>query len=95
MLNGQILVYRYNGLHNSRNNVERNVYTLRDVNAADSNVFRESIMDALDEVPPGKGYVLIKYNGKIYIAEKDCNDVNKPYIRHEVKFHPLANRFTI
>jgi hypothetical protein len=93
MIAGQILVYRFNGLWNSKPNVDRNLFTVRDVdNVA---VFRSMIEEALDEVPPGKGYVLARWSGKTFICEKDVNKPEIGYIRHEVLYHPLLSKFTV
>lgn len=89
---GQILVYRYNGLHNAKPGVKRNYHTLIDIN--DKNEFRNKIIDSLDCVQAGKGYVLVKYNGKMFICEKDLNDYEKDYVRHNINYHPLQNVFT-
>lgn len=93
MIVGQILIYRFNGLHNAKVGVPRNHFTIRDV--TDVNEFKGAVHDALDEVPPGKGYVLIKWKGLIYIAEKDVCNPQTDYIRHQVKYHPLMDRFSI
>lgn len=93
MIAGQILVYRFNGLWNAKENVDRNLFTVRDV--PDSKVFRHMIEEALDEVPPGRGYVLARWSGKTFICEKDVTDPNVGYIRHEVLYHPLLDKFTV
>ena len=92
MITGQILVYHFNGLHNAKEGVERNLYTLRDVNVNTGDEFKSSIVDALDEVPPGRGYALIKWEGRIFLAEKDSNDPDLDYVRHEVTWHPLIDK---
>lgn len=95
MITGQIIVYRYNSLINSRKGVPRNIYTLKDINVATKEQFRQSIEDSLDEIPPGKGYALVKWNGRMFLAEKDLNNPLKDYVRHEVSYHPLQKIFTI
>lgn len=40
------------------------------------------------------GYVLAQFNGKLFQCERDPVDPDKPYIRHTVKYHPLAKFFT-
>ncbi len=95
MIKGQILVYRFNGLHNAKSGVNRYIFSLRDVDVDQPIEFKHAVKDALDEVPPGKGYVLIKWSGKMFIAEKDINNPGLSYIRHEIKWHPLQDKFTI
>lgn len=40
------------------------------------------------------GYVLIKFGERLFQCERDNLDPTKPYIRHEIKYHPLAKLFT-
>lgn len=40
------------------------------------------------------GYVLASFNDKLFLCERDPVDPNKPYVRHTVKYHPLASLFT-
>lgn len=95
MLTGQLLIYRYNGLHNAKSGVDRNNYRIEDVRVETKGEFKEKVHDALDEVPPGRGYVLIRWDGKTFIAEKDPNKPETDYIRHEIKHHPLLDKFTV
>ena len=95
MLTGQLLIYRYNGLYNAKPGVERNHYRLEDVNVNTPEEFKNKIRDALDEVPSGRGYVLIRYQSKTYIAENDHNNPHLDYIRHEIKWHPLLDKLTV
>jgi hypothetical protein len=92
---GQIMVYRYNGIHNAKQGVDRNSYTLRNVNVNTGEEFRNEIKNSLDEVPPGQGYVLVKWNGKAFICELDPNDSTVEYVRHSIGYHPLLSKFTI
>ncbi len=92
-MQGQLIVYHFNGLHNAKEGVERNQFTL--LNVPDTVDFRTFIEDTLDTVPPGKGYVLVKWKDRMFICEKDLNNHNLNYVRHEVRYHPLANQFTI
>lgn len=90
---GQILVYRFNGLWNAKEGIDRNLYSIRDVLTKEQ--FKPMIEEALDEVPPGRGYVLARWSGKTYICEKDSNDPTKDYVRHEVNYHPLLSKFSL
>lgn len=95
MYKGQLIVYRFNGLHNAKKGVDRNHYRLDDVAVNTKEKFKEKICDALDEVPPGRGYVLIKWEDKVFLAEKDPNKPEIGYIRNEIVWHPLLDKFTI
>jgi hypothetical protein len=90
---GQILVYRYNNLINAKENVDRDLFYLKDVPSSD--LFKHMIEESLDEFPPGKGYILARWSGKTFLCEKDPNNPNIPYIRHQVNYHPLLSKFTI
>lgn len=95
MIEGQILIYRYNGLHNAKEGVDRNSFTITNVEGTDKDCFRMAIEDALDSVPSGKGYVLIKWKNRLFICEKDLNNPEVSYVRHEIAYHPLQDKFTI
>jgi hypothetical protein len=95
MFIGQILIYRFNTVENAKKGNPRNLFTIKDVVTEKPDEFKHAVQDALDEVPPGKGYLLVKYHGKIHIVEKNPNHPELEYIRHEIKYHPLANQFTI
>lgn len=95
MLTGQLLIYRFNGLHNAKAGVDRNHYRIENISVNTKEEFKEKVHDALDEVPPGRGYVLIRWKNKTFIAEKDPNKPEADYIRHEILFHPLMSRFSI
>jgi hypothetical protein len=95
MLTGQLIVYRFNGLHNAKKGIDRNHYRVEDINVTTPEEFKHRIRDALDEVPSGRGYVLVRYKNKTYIAENDPNNPKSDYIRHEITYHPLLEKFTI
>lgn len=40
------------------------------------------------------GYILVKYKGRLFQCERDNVNPSNPYVRHEVRYHPLANLFT-
>ncbi len=90
---GQYLIYHFNNLDNAKAGCPRNIFERKDVETLSE--FKPAIEEALDQVFPGKGYVLVKWNKKLFICEKDLNNPNTDYIRTEVKYHPLANQFTI
>ncbi len=93
MFIGQIMVYRYNDLSNAEVGRQRNIYTLRDVKVETASEFKEAVQEALDEVPPGKGYALVRWNGRTFKCEKDKNNPHVDYVRHEILYHPLLSAF--
>ena len=95
MITGQLLIYSFNGLYNAKAGVKRNHYRIENVAVITAEEFKEKVNDALDEVPPGKGYVLIRWNNKTFIAEKDPNKPEAGYVRHEIRHHPLISAFTV
>lgn len=94
MITGQILLYHYNSLSNSKENDKRNDFSLKTVQVETSEQFRESITDSMDHIRPGQGYALVKWSGRMFICEKDLNQPSIPYVRHEIKYHPLNHVFT-
>lgn len=95
MIHGQIITYRYNGLYNSKAGIDRNLFTLSEVNVHSAEQFREEIANHLDHIEGGKGYVLVKWSGRMFLCERDLNNPKTPYVRHEVTYHPLMAEFTI
>jgi hypothetical protein len=95
MIKGKLIVYRYNGLIQSREGAERNIYNLKEISAATPDGFKNQIRDSLDEVPPGKGYVLVKWSDRLFMCEQDINNPDVDYIRHEITYHPLAGVFDV
>jgi len=93
MIKGQIIVYHYNGLYNNSKGFTRNNFTIKDIELKTKEEFPVAIADSLDEVPPGQGYALVKWNNRMFICEKDLNNPTVDYIRHEISYHPLMNNF--
>jgi hypothetical protein len=94
MFIGQILIYHYNGLANAVAEADRNIFRLKDVNEPTADLFKERILESLDEIIPGTGYLLVKWNNKLFLCEKDTNNPNVPYVRHELQWHPLQFAFS-
>lgn len=42
-----------------------------------------------------QGYILAKYEGKMFMCELNNIDRNKPYVKHEVTFHPHQDKFVV
>jgi hypothetical protein len=95
MFTGQILVYRLNGIHNVIQGMDRNIYALKNISVETTAEFKQIIEDALDEVPAGKGYALVKWSNNLFVCEKDINNPKIGYIRTEINYHPLMHLFTI
>lgn len=94
MYTGKLLVCRYNGLFNAKPNEPRNLFTKIPVSVEKPEQFKEIIHQALDTFPPGKGYVLVSYKDKYFICEKDANDPEGDYVRHEItgNHHPFLDK---
>jgi hypothetical protein len=94
MFIGQILIYRFNSLHNATGEFDRNLFQLKDVSEQKKEMFQERILESLDEIIPGTGYVLVKWCGRLFLCEKDTNNPDVPYVRNELQWHPLQFAFS-
>ncbi len=94
MFTGQILVYQFNDLSNAKEGVDRNRYSIRKVQVETKKEFKSAIEDSLDEFPPGKGYALVRWGGRNFLCEKDVNNPQRDYVRHEISYHPLLTKFS-
>ena len=55
---------------------------------------RPTIQKKFDTVLKGvPGYVLVSFNGKLWQCERNANNPNKPYVRNEITYHPLYEKF--
>lgn len=95
MITAQLLVYHYNGIHNNSKGMDRDVYVLKNVEVSTKKEFQQLIADTLNSIQIGKGYVLVKWDKRLFICEKDSNLPQIPYIRQELKYHPLMNVFDL
>ena len=95
MYNGQLMIYHYNGLHNATEQTERNVFVLKNVNEPTKELFQKQITNALDSIPLGKGYVLVKLNHQYFNCEKDFNNLNLDFVGNETMYHPYMDKFTV
>jgi hypothetical protein len=93
MFTGQILIYHYNDISNAKPNCKRNIYSLKSIKINTSLELQQAIEDCLDEVKPGKGYVLVNWQGKLHICEKDLNNPKHPYVNRKISYHPFMNVF--
>ena len=82
-----------NGYHNHSGG-DRNLVELLD-QTTDKEI-KDRIAKALSEFNVQRpGYVLVKWNGKMYMCELNNIDRTKPYVKHEVSFHPLQDKFVL
>lgn len=93
MYTGQLMIYKFNGLHNAIANANRNIYSIYPIQSPTKEEFQSHIVNALDEVPPGRGYVIVKWKNQFYMCQKDPNNPNHPYVRTVLKWHPLLDKF--
>jgi len=88
---GQVIVIRYNGIHNAKlGEDKRNLYALKDFDFDTIEEYYNFIADCFDEIPVGNGYVLANLNRRM-IMYKDCNNVKTNH--HSINYHPLSNAF--
>jgi len=89
----QLIAIRYNGRFNAYGGA-RNVFTK--VEVTDKGKIKEAILETfkgvLGEHP---GCVLVKFDNKMFLCERDTVNKEKVYTRHEVAYHPHMKEFTI
>ena len=57
--------------------------------------FKTIIQEFFDKHLKGvAGYILVDFNGKLWQAERDPVNPNKPYVRHSVRYSPIAKLFS-
>lgn len=89
----QLLKVYLNGYHNHSGG-DRDLVELLDL--TEEKEIKDRIAKALNEFTVQRpGYVLVKWNGKMYMCEKNNICHTKPYVKHEVSFHPLQNKFAV
>ena len=87
----QLLKVYLNGYHNHSGG-DRDLVELLD-QTTDVEI-KDRIAKALSEFTVQlPGYVLVKFNNKMYMCEKNNICHTKPYVKHEVSFHSLQDRF--
>lgn len=88
----QILVVFQNTLGNSGAGATRNRFEIEDV--LDINIIKERVRTNLGKLANG-GHVVVKWEGKLFVCEKNNVEPDKDYIRHEITYHPHQAKFTI
>lgn len=89
----QLIVVVYNTRKNAYEGA-RNAFIK--VEVTDKGKIKEAILGAFkDQLGEHRGCVLVKYDGKMFLCERDTVNKEKVYTRHEVVYHPLAQHFSI
>jgi len=70
---------------------ERNRFEIVDVD--DVQKVKDTVRFCLSKI--AAGHVLVKWDNKLFVCERDNVNPDKDYIRHEVSYHPLMNKFTL
>lgn len=89
----ELLVVAYNTRQNAYGG-QRNVFTK--VEVTDKAAIKKAIQDQFNG-PLAKhiGHVLVRFDGKMWLCERDTVNPQKIYTRHEITYHPLSQHFTI
>ena len=89
----ELLVVVYNDRRNAYEG-SRDAFTK--VEVADKEAIKQTIQDQFNG-PLAKhvGCVVVKFDDKIWLCERDTVNPKKIYTRHEITYHPLAQHFTI
>jgi hypothetical protein len=89
----ELLIVFYNTRQNAYEG-SRNVFTK--VEVADKGQIKTAILNAFNaQLAKVRGHVLVKFDGKMWLCERDTVNPQKVYTRHEINCHPLQNHFTI
>lgn len=90
MMNAKMIVVKLNGVsrHNNEFVGPTDIETQTD--------FKAIIQQQFDSVLKGiAGYVLVFFNEKLYMCERDQTKPDGPYVRFSIKWHPLADKFSV
>jgi hypothetical protein len=89
----ELLIVAYNNRQNAYDG-QRNVFNKVDV--ADKGQVKTAILNAFNSVlAKVRGHVLVRFDGKMWLCERDTVNPAKVYTRHEITYHPLQQHFTI
>ena len=89
----EFLIVFYNQRQNAYGG-QRNVFTKIEV--ADKGQIKTAILSAFNtSLAKVRGHVLVKFDGKMWLCERDTVNPQKVYTRHEINYHPLATHFTV
>lgn len=87
----QVLVYTYNNRSNGWGG-QRDIFHIIDI--IDPRNIVNIIKNQLGELVY-KGYVLVKYAGRMFLCENNNNDPTFNFLRHEIHYHPLNKYFSV
>lgn len=87
----QLIIYKYNNRSNAWGG-GRDGFQKQDIHNPKD--IKGDIQSALNSILHG-GYVLVKYANRMFLCEKNNVDLDRDYIRHEIKYHPLDRYFTV
>ena len=95
MITAQMMIYRYNGILTAKEETPRNQFELHDINVKNKEEFHSELINHLDCLKPGSGYILIKWFNKLFTLEIDQHNPSKGYVKTEISYHPLMNVFKL
>lgn len=89
----ELLIVFYNQRQNAYEG-PRNVFTK--VEVADKGQIKAAILTAFNtSLAKVRGHVLVKFDGKMWLCERDTVNPQKVYTRHEITYHPQQQHFTV
>ena len=89
----ELLIVFYNTRQNAYGG-QRNVFTK--VEVADTAQIKTAILNAFNtSLAKVRGHVAVKFDGKMWLCERDTVNPAKIYTRHEITYHPQQQHFTL
>lgn len=89
----ELIIVWYNDRKNAYEG-DRNLFQV--VQVVDKVQIKDEILIAFNKtLAKRRGCVVVKYDGKIWLCERDTVNPKKVYTRHEITYHPLMDKFTI
>jgi hypothetical protein len=94
-MNAEIIVIKQNTI-GRRGNESEGPMTISPATTAEGKLdFKPVIQNIFDTTLRGiAGTVLVNYNGRLFLCERNNIDPHKPYVRTGIQYHPLAVKFT-
>jgi hypothetical protein len=87
----QLLTVFYNTRQNASNG-HRNRFVKVDIEDMDQ--IKTAIIEQFNgPLAKVRGHVLVKFDGKMYLCERDTVNPKNIYTRHEISYHPLMDQF--
>jgi hypothetical protein len=88
-MNAELIVIKLNTV--SRNTNEWIEPELIESETNFKSIIQEKFNTVLKGIP---GNVLVLFNGKLFLCERNNLNPDGPYVRQEIMWHPLAEKFT-